>query len=81
MAGHFRKESPKFDGVNYDSWKDKMKKHLLCMGPGYWLIKNGKTIMEEKKLEECTEVERDLFMCNMLSREALFSALPENEYN
>ena len=31
----FRKDSPKFDGTSYDSWKEKMKTHLLCMGPGY----------------------------------------------
>ena len=60
MVGHFRKESPMFDGVNYDNWKEKMKTHLLCMSLGYWMIKkNGKTIMEEIKLEECLEAERD----------------------
>ena len=54
----------------------------VCMGQGYWLSKkNEKTIVEEIKLEECSEVERDLFMCNMLSKEALLTALPKNEYN
>ena len=54
----FRKESPKFDGVNYDSWKEKMKVHLLCLGPGYWLITcNDKAIIEEDDLETCTRNE------------------------
>ena len=52
---NFRKESPKFGGVNFDSWKEKMKTHLLCLGPSYWLItKNDKTIIEEDNLETCT---------------------------
>ena len=40
-----------------------------------------KTIVEEEQVEQCTKVERNLFMCNMRAREALLSALPENEYN
>ena len=52
------------------------------MGPGYWLItKNGKTTIKENKLEACTVVARDLFMCNILAREALLSTLPKNEYS
>lgn len=40
-----------------------MKTYLLFMGPRYWLItKNRNTIVEERKLEECTKGERDLFM-------------------
>ena len=27
----FRKESPRFDGTNYDSQKDKMKTHLFVV--------------------------------------------------
>ena len=57
-----------------------MKTHLLCMGPGYWILTKGKKkIIEESKLEDCSEEERDLFMCNMRARESLLSALPENE--
>lgn len=44
------------------------------------MIKSEKKIVKEE-LEECSEVERDLFMCNMRAREALLSALPENEYS
>lgn len=52
------------------------------MGLGYWLMtKNAKKIVEERKIEECSEVERGLFMCNILAREALLLALPKNEYN
>ena len=43
--------------------------------------KNEKKIVEESKLEECSEVERNLFMHNMLAREGLLSALLENEYS
>ena len=72
MVNMFRKDSPGFDGANYDSWKEKMKTHLLCMGLGYWLLtKRNKEIIKEEKLEECSEVERDLFMCNMRAREGL----------
>ena len=59
-----------------------MKTHLLYLGLGYWLItKNDKTIIEEDNLETCTSDERDLFMCNILAREELLKALPENEYS
>ena len=52
-----------------DSLKEKMKTHLLCMGLGYWILTKSKTkIIEEEKLEECSEDERDLFMCNMRER-------------
>ena len=72
MVGHFRKEIPKFDGVNYDSWKEQMKTNSLCMGPGYQLLtKSDQAIVEEDKLEECNQVEIDLFMCNMRARESL----------
>lgn len=44
----FRKDNLRFNGTNYDSWKEKMKNHLLCMGPGYWvLMKAKKEIFEE----------------------------------
>ena len=63
MANLFRKDSLKFDGTNYDSWKDKMKTHLLCMGPGYWLItKVAKNIVEEDNLESYTKEQREVFM-------------------
>ena len=69
MVNLFRKDSPRFDGSNYDSWKEKMKTHLVCMGLGYWILtKSQKTIIEEEHLEGCSEEERDLFMCNMRAR-------------
>ena len=69
MASIFKKDSLKFNGTNYDSWKEKMKTHLLFMGPGYWILtKLEKTIIVEKDLETCTKVERDLFMCDMKAR-------------
>ena len=59
MVKMFRKESLKFDGTNFNSWKDKMKTHLLCMGLGYWLVtKVSKDIMEEDDLESCFEEKR-----------------------
>ena len=39
-----------------------------------------KETMEEEKVEECSEVGRDLSMCNMGSWEALLTILPKNEY-
>lgn len=78
----FRKDSPKFDGINYGSQKEKMKTHLLCMGLRYWILtKLVKTIIKEKDLEACTEEKRDLFMCDMRDREALLIVLPKIEYN
>ena len=57
-----------------------MKTCFLCMGLGYWsMTKNKRMIVEERKLEECSKDERDMFMCNMLTREALFSPLPKNK--
>ena len=56
MENIFKKGSPRFNGVKYDSWKEKMKAHLLCMGLGYWLLTKGeKEIVDEGKLEECNE--------------------------
>ena len=82
MENIFRLDSLRFDGTNYDSWKEKMKTHLLCMGPGYWILtKTEKIIIVEDNLESCTEEKKELFMCNMRAREALLSALPETEYN
>ena len=53
MVNMFRKDNLRFDGANYDSWKEKMKTHLLCMGLGYWLLtKSKKEIVEESKQEE-----------------------------
>ena len=52
----FRKESLRYDGVNCDSWKEKMKTHFLCMGLGYWLItKKRKEVTNEEKIDECSE--------------------------
>ena len=82
MEKKFRKESSKFDGTKYDSWKDKMKTHLLCMGPRYWLItKVSKDIVEEDNLESWTEEHREVFMCNIREREGILSALPKSEYS
>ena len=82
MESIFKKYSPRFDGANYDIQKEKMKTHLLFMGLGYWILKNSKkTIVEDEKLQNCSEVERDLFIFNMRAREALLSTLPKNEYN
>ena len=82
MENFFRKESLKFDGTNYDSQKDKMETHLLCMGPGYWLItKVAKDIVEEDNLESSTKEQREVFMCNIRAREAILLALLESEYS
>ena len=79
---NFRNKSLKFDGINYDSWKEKMKTHLLCMGSGYWLIiKTRKIVIKEKKIENYNEEEREIFMCDMREREIILSTLLENIYN
>ena len=82
METIFRKDSPRFYGIKYDSWKEKMNTHLLCMGLGYWILtKVEKTIMEGDKLENCSDTKRDMFMYNIREREELLSTLPENEYS
>ena len=59
-----------------------MKTHLLCMGLGYWILKKlVKTIIAKKDLENCTEDERDLFICAMRAREAILTAIPKIKYN
>lgn len=51
------------------------------MGPKFWFVrKDKKIVIEEDKLEGCKEIEKNLFMQNMLAREALLLALPEVEY-
>ena len=63
MAYNYRKESPKFDGTNYDSYKEKIKSHFFCMGLGHLLItKNNKTLVEKDKIEGCSEAKRELFV-------------------
>ena len=82
MVIMFRKDIPRFDGANYDNWKEKMKTYMLCMGLGYWILtKSEKKIVEEEKLEGYSKDERDLFMCNMRGRETLLSTLIGNEYS
>ena len=82
MENLFREKSLKFDGTNYDSWTDKMRTHLLCMGLGYWLItKATKDIVEEDNLESSTEEQREIFKCNIREREVILSALPKSEYS
>ena len=77
-----RKESLKFNGTNYESWKNKMKTHLLCVGPGNWLVtKKSKKNLEEDDLKKCIEEQRDIFMCNIRTRKVVLSTLPKNEYN
>ena len=74
---NFEKKSFKIDGTNYDSWKDKMKTYLQCMGLGYWLItKIANTMIKEEKLENCTKEERKIFMCDMGAKEIIFLSLP-----
>ena len=63
MENMFRKESAKFDGTNYYSWKDNMKTHLLCISRRYWLVtKVLKKIVEEDDPERCTEEQREVFL-------------------
>ena len=82
MVNFFRKESPRFDGTNYDRWKDKMKTHLLCMGPGYCPVtKASKNIAKEENLESCTKEKREVFMCNIRAREEILLLLPKSEYS
>ena len=60
MLNMFKKDSLNFDGRNYDSWKENMKTHLLCMGLGYWILtKSAKTIIAKKDLKTCTKEERE----------------------
>ena len=82
MVNMFRKESPKFDGTNFDNQKDKMKTHLLCMGPGYWLpTKTSRIIIDEDNLETYTKEQRGVFMCNIRERKEILSTLPESDYS
>lgn len=43
--------------------------------------KNEKNIVKERKLEDCSEAESDLPVCNMLPREALLSYHSKNGYS
>ena len=45
------------------------------------MTKSAKAIIKEKDLETCTKVERDVFMCDMRTKEALLIVLPKSEYN
>ena len=59
----FKKESLKFDGINYDSWKEKMKTHMLCIDPKLWQVTvNKKTMIREDEIDSCEKIEKDLFM-------------------
>lgn len=82
MVNMFKKDSVKFGGTTYVNWKEKMKTNLLYMGLGCWILKKfAMAIIEEKDLETCTKIERNIFMCDMRAREALLTTLLEIEYN
>ena len=50
METIFRKDSPRFYRANYDTWKENMKTHPLCMGLGYWILTKGnKKIVESNQ--------------------------------
>ena len=58
----YRKNNPKFDGYNYDSLKNKMRTHLICLGIDYWMItKNQVNIKIENELSSCTDEDRRVF--------------------
>lgn len=78
---YLRNETLKVDGINYDSQKEKMKTHWLCMGPKFWLVTmTKKTTVDEDKLEYCEQSEKYLYMQKMLAREALLTTLPKIKY-
>jgi len=82
MYATFPKERLKLDEVSYDIWKENVKTHFLCMGLCYWLItKILKDVMEENKLEGCDEAQKDVFMFNMSSSEALLSTPLETKFS
>lgn len=74
----YMKESPKFDGDNYDNWKNNMRTYLINMGIDYYLItKNEIDIKIESMLSWCTNEKNKLFQYNMIAREALIIVLFE----
>lgn len=75
---YYRKDSPKFYPENFDSWKNKMRTHLFCLGIDYWLITRNKVAIKTKdELTIATEDEKKIFSLNMITREALINALSE----
>lgn len=53
----YKKDSLRFDGINYSLWKIQMECHLRCIGKDYWKItknmysvpQNGPTTLDEIK--------------------------------
>jgi len=51
----YKKDSPRFDGLNFTAWKSCMECHIQCMGYQYWNItstkyvppRNGPTTIDE----------------------------------
>ena len=73
MTSYFKKESLKFDGINYESCKEKMETHLISMGPKFCLVTKSK----KDVIEGCEGTKIYIFMQNMLAREASLLALLE----
>ena len=59
MANMFKKDSLKFDGTNYDSWKENMKTYLLYMGPRYWILKK----LVKKRIWKVAPRKKEIFSC------------------
>ena len=56
------KRIPRFDGDSYESWKRKMRTHLICIVINYWLVKNDKTIVKnESNISSCIDEESKIF--------------------
>lgn len=78
----YSKESTNFDPNNLDSWKNNMRKHMVCLGIDYWMItKKEEQIKPEDELDSATDEEKNMFSCNMVSREALISVLSKGEFS
>lgn len=74
--GSHRKDSPKYDGMNYENWKNKTRNHTIYIGFEYWLITKIKEDIKIKdELESSIQVERKKFSCKMVDREDLINTL------
>lgn len=74
------KENPKFNGSNYQIWKDQMTTCMICMGDEYRDIIE-KPYITPNDLSQATVDENKKFKENMLATEALINALSDTEYS
>ena len=73
----YKKDIPRFDGMNYSLWKARMECHLRCIGEPYWKITKNTYVIPQNSPSTTNEIKEA--KNNVRAMEALLSALTNSE--